>query len=731
MLGSRRGSFGSNILFGRVYVPGHLFSAYVLFVDICGSVVQSSAVDIALSYQERYTSAVVLPNNEMALIGGADLNGQSIGLWSLFDGTGSYKHSMGLVWADHVSVSYGMRLKSDEVIYVGFAGEGLNYHDAFVALGTLDGAMLWAKRYSYFGQDEAFAVSELEGGVVVTGMQNAGKDGFILYMDYTGAIMKQVCIRNIVLRLVIVLRNGFFVAVGQSSDKENSAQIFLVLCDKEANIIKTHRVQSGIPGTSIFPRTGDQLENGNIGISCEIRIVLSGGQVATISGLLEINMDQEILERASYLGDKSGAVKTVGYGLYSSFLSGNSISGHKRGLYESYKYYFAELTADMRLPGYSDYSDFLSGEIVLLLEAINYTFDAQFHVSEVADFRAVLLPATLRSEVRVTESITQLGATCNAIDITPPPSAAPTSRAPTWTPTMKPSPAPPSHAPVTAAPTASGETNPPTTDPSTARPTIPPTHSPTGVPTLLPSVHPSSVPTTIAPSTVRPTRVTLPPTGTASPTVTPTFEPTKLSNAISRFGNNSTVVVVGLCVVSGLICALLCSCCYFAFTNLSFRLRENRSSKILKKRAPRKDTDCRTEEAQSDGNVKLPRQSLPAADTENIFATEQRPEEGKRVTSLSNNELGFDIKEFYGPLSDDDDASDLYSSRSIALESITPNAAEVKPGLEEQKPLLNPPFDRTVLGVDFGQFFRPLSDDEESSDLSSSSISTSSLASLS
>ena len=130
--------------------------------------------------------------------------------------------------------------------------------------------------------------------------------------------------------------------------------------------------------------------------------------------------------------------------------------------------------------------------------------------------------------------------------------------------------------------------------------------------------------------------------------------------------------------------------------------------------------------------MKLPHQSLPTADTENVFVTEQRPEEGKHVTSLSNDELGFDMKEFYGPLSDDDDASDLSSSRSIALErSITPNAAEVRPGLEEQKPLLNPPFDRTVLGVDFGQFFRPLSDDEESSDLSSSSISTSSLASLS
>ncbi|CAN0387714.1 unnamed protein product, partial [Ectocarpus fasciculatus] len=101
-----------------------------------------------------------------------------------------------------------------------YSGEGLNYQDALIVMCDSLGKVLWAKRYSTAGRDQAKSVVDCAAGLIVCGRHNNGLDGFVMVVDYTGTVKIDQSYPNSDFKEVKCTGDGGFVVVGESIREE-------------------------------------------------------------------------------------------------------------------------------------------------------------------------------------------------------------------------------------------------------------------------------------------------------------------------------------------------------------------------------------------------------------------------------------------------------------------------------------------------------------------------------
>jgi hypothetical protein len=604
MRGAATNGFGTSTLYGKVLIPGKIFNAYVIFMDSCGVVKRIATIDIPNSYQEKFSDVLYLPTRNIQLVGDAVYLGKSIGILSTFSEGGDYIATVGLMWEPHVTLVAACAVSGNRRAYVGYSGEGANYHDVFVALFDASGAPLWSKEYSSFGQDEALALAPTVAGLLVAGIHNEGVEGFVLLLDYEGAVVHQTSVPGCVLSDLLATRAGGYIVAGKITVAQQVYGL-LALGKHTGEIVKRFRFELLRSEFPLILRSTSELENGNIGLMFDAFGDKNGNYLSR-TVVAELDVSTGSIQRAHYLGSGDASTRFYGRALFPSPHGGFSVAGYFRTQSTPYDFFFGELTDSFALPGHSLYTPVPAGELVVLeLSVSAATADLAFAPAAVGGFEQVESLSEVYAEIAVTVASDQLADACVAFPVTPPPTQTPIpapSAAPSAHPTAQPVTHTPSPAPSSRAPTQADETNVPSCAPS-----LPPSIPPSGKPSSSLSAAPTSPPSTLTP-TQRPTQPpshaartaqpSLPPLasssgeGSVSPSLSPvTSGPTKPSGieSLADLQNHQHFVLITIAASVGMASVLLvcCSCIYFSLKNLEFKSYRN-NAEILRRTGPRR-----------------------------------------------------------------------------------------------------------------------------------------------
>lgn len=494
-------AFGRNVIIGKRFSPIVIFSALAIFLDNCGEVQHSVAVDVPESYHEFYSAMLNLPLQEIQLVGTALYSGMSVGLLSQFTKDGEYISSSGVGWEISVSFIAAAMSTGDGRVYAGYSGDGLNYYDIFVAMFKSSGELAWARTYSTSVRDEARAMAICSAGIVVVGVRGTSDhNGVILVLDNEGSAIQEHDIQGCDLNFVKAVSPGF-VAIGAT----DSGSAIVIFGNNMGGIDKMFEIASVSPNSFLSASSIEERGNGNFILLMNYVDSTLSSEASIITA--EIDMRTGTLAQARQLRNEDGG-KSFGISLYASPQGGFNIAGYQKGKYETYRSFFGETVDGLKFMGHP-YNIELPGNFLTLSDvtALRNNYPQGLTVKELQGYHSMLLNEVVTSGQQHLTKHTSYGqGRCFPVEVSPPPTALPTSSGPTLSPTFMPTLSPsivPTNGPSKAGPTDYPTTNMPTGPNSTIAPSVNPsirpsenpTHFPSVVPTAKPSNPPSLIPT--------------------------------------------------------------------------------------------------------------------------------------------------------------------------------------------------------------------------------------------
>lgn len=525
-------SFGKHCLFGKVFVPGNIFYAYILYLDNCGAVISASAIDIPLSWHEQFSDMLELPNQQIEFIGEATYNGKSIGLFSSFDQDGRLIATRGLTWLQHVAFTSGSVISSDRRLYIGYSGEGINYHDILAVLLLPDGTLAWARQFASPGQDEALAFVETDNGFLLVGIRNAGVDCFVMLLNEQGHVQRTRSLPKCALREVVKTKNGGFTAAGEQFNGRKTVGL-VVVGSSDGEILKVFNFEIPQLSFPVLVRCMTPLKNGNFGVVMDSYGDAHGSYYSRAI-VAEVNIRTGAVLAAHFLGNFTSGERVYIRSLYASpHNNGFSISGYIGNQYATFNFFLGELTNGLTFPDYKLFTPIPSQHLISrdVTGASTVSTSTLFQVSSLSGYSEVQFSTNVYRPMSVTEIPLNFRAECVPSLVSPSPTTSPSSVKPSKSPTIGPTTRTPSVIPTdvptyastsrpsvyrTVSPTSAVPTKvPATSKPSNPGDTISPSLGPTAEPSFSLSVRPSLTPS-FSPS-VRPSN---------RPTISPLFPPT-------------------------------------------------------------------------------------------------------------------------------------------------------------------------------------------------------------
>jgi hypothetical protein len=526
---------GLVVLAGKTRISG-VYHAFAVFVDQCGQFRTATTVHIPTNADNHFTAVMSFDDQHIELVGNGVYDYTRIILISECDAKGKYLATYGMKWLTHAYYSDAILLNSgNQKVYVGALGE-IGVYDVLVASFGLSGEPQWAFQFiGPKGEDKATAACDCGFGVIVVGVHNNGRDGFLMVLDAAEGNMldeKSASLAGANFLQVKCTESGGYAIAGSISvgDREYG----LLALGNEHNAISDLIQITWVESTEAVICTSlEEMSPGRFAVTFD---VMERGYFTSIVAIVNTR-GPVYTTTAHYLtiGESPDLIRTQVRSTMRSPKGGYNIAGSTKKTGMPISYYFAELTAGLDFPGYDRYSNIPQNQFLVtdILATTNIS-KLDFVVLPVKNSyeRLSYLSPVIGSATIETVAL-NLKDTCVVTNTTQPPTLSPTTRpptahpttaAPSCRPTEEPTTARPTALPTTVAPTVFPTTVAPSKDGDTNLPTAKPTAAPSALPSGVPSAAPSDEPTT-APSGPPTALPSLKPTGSPS-TVLPTIPPT-------------------------------------------------------------------------------------------------------------------------------------------------------------------------------------------------------------